>query len=387
MTDDASAKTEEFHRGLEGIIAAESRITFLDGQRGEMLYRGYSAVELGLKSNYAEVMYLLWEGELPNKKQLTEFKRTFYPYRSIPPALIKFMQDIPKEAHPMDVLRTTVSAMGAMDLAMPSGKETPLEMLRLRGVKLVARIPTMVAAWDRIRKGLKPIDPDPSLSRAANFLYMLTGEKPNEMSEKALDMYLILLADHELNASTFAARVTYSTEAGMHSSITSAIGALKGPLHGGANEAAMKMFQEIGDEKNVPEYIAKAIAEKKKIMGFGHRVYRVEDPRSQPLREMVKKLSELKNDMRWYNISLKVEEEVKKFKNINTNVDFYSASLLYLIGIPIDIFTPVFAIARVAGWTAHVFEQAADNRIIRPMSIYLGPARRDFVPIDKRPKR
>lgn len=387
MTDAAANAKEEFHRGLEGIIAAESKITYLDGQKGEMLYAGYNSVDLATKVTFAEVMYLLWEGELPNRKQLDEFNKMFSPYGPIPNALVDFMKALPKEAHPMDVLRTTVSAMGAMDLAMPSGKETPLQMLRLRAVRLVARMPTMVAAWDRIRKGLKPIDPDPTLSRAANFLYMLSGNKPDELSERALDMYLILLADHELNASTFAARVTYSTEAGMHSAITSAIGCLKGPLHGGANEAAMKMFQEIGDEKNVSEYIAKAIAEKKKIMGFGHRVYKVEDPRSRPLREMVKKISELKGDMRWYNISLKVEEEVKKFKNINTNVDFYSASLLYLIGIPIDIFTPVFAIARVAGWTAHVFEQAADNRIIRPMSIYMGPARREVVPMASRRKR
>lgn len=380
-TKNPGAHTEEFIKGLEGIVAAESTITFLDGRRGEMVYRGYNAIELAGKISYEEVLHLLWEGDLPNKTQLSSFSQAFVKERALPAEIITFLKSLPARTHPMDVLRTAVSALGALD---PDPSINASDVNRRKAVRLVAQIPTIVAAWDRIRQKKEPLAPDPSLGHAANFLYMVTGKKPDAISVQALDMYLVLLADHDLNASTFAARVTISTLSDMHSAITSAIGTLKGPLHGGANEAAMKMFLEINDENKAADYIQKAMKEKRKIMGFGHRVYKVEDPRSKPLKEMLLRLSEEKKNMKWYNISTRVADEVHHHKNINTNVDFYSASLLYLADIPVDVFTPVFAIARAAGWTAHVFEQCKDNRIIRPLSHYVGPAARSFLPLDQR---
>jgi len=377
----ASSKNEDFIKGLEGIVAAESTLTFLDGRQGRMLYRGYNTVDICDKITYEEVVHLLWEGELPTKARLAEFAKAFLPHRALPGPIIDLMRSLPPKSNPMDVLRTCVSALGAMDLETPSNTA---DAHRRRAARLVPQVASITAVWNRVRAGQPVIEPDASLSHAANFLYMLTGKAPDAMGTKALEAYLVLLADHDLNASTFAARVTVSTLSDLHSAVTAAIGALKGPLHGGANEKAMEMFLEIGDEGKVVSYIEKAMAEKKKIMGFGHRVYKVEDPRSQPLKQMLLRLSEHKKDMRWYDISTKVAEEVHRHKNINTNVDFYSASLLYLLDVPIDIFTPIFAVARVAGWTAHVFEQAKDNRIIRPLSHYMGPAPRALVPLDQR---
>ena len=244
---------------------------------------------------------------------------------------------------------------------------------------------TLSAAWHRIRNGKTPLAPDPTLSHSANYLYMVTGEKPDPVSVQAMDLYLSLLADHDLNASTFTARVIVSTLSDIHAALAGAIGALKGPLHGGANEKAMEMFLEIGDPDKVEAWVEKAIAEKKKIMGFGHRVYKVEDPRSVPLRAMSHRLSQEKGDLRWYNISIKVAAAVQRRKNIYTNVDFYSASVLYLLGVPIDLFTTVFAAGRVAGWCAHIFEQLGDNRLIRPRTDYVGPTNRPFVPLEQRP--
>jgi citrate synthase len=376
-----TAGTVEFHKGLEGIVAALSGITYLDGLKGQMLYRGYSAIDLAGNIGYEEVLYLLWHSELPTRAQLDSFTSLFVPNRILPPEADQLMRSLPSKTHPMDVLRTVVSFLGAHD---PEGVLYSDEVNRRKAIRLVARLATITAAWERIRNGLDPVRPDPKLGHTANFLYMLKGEKPDALSVQALDMYLTLLADHDLNASTFAARVVTSTLSDVHSAITAAIGALKGPLHGGANEQAMLMFQDINDVQRVPAYIEKAIADKKKIMGFGHRVYKVEDPRSAPLREMARKLGEARKDLRWYNIAVKVAEEVHKRKNINTNVDFYSAPVLYMLGIQPDLFTPIFAVARIAGWTAHIFEQMADNRIIRPSSEYVGPPARAFVPLDQR---
>jgi len=255
---------------------------------------------------------------------------------------------------------------------------------REKAVALVSQLPTIVAAWERIRNGQEPVASDSQLGHSANFLYMMTGQKPDPLSVEAVDLYLTLLADHGLNASTFAARVVASTLSDMNSAIAAAIAALKGPLHGGANEKAMEMIMEIGDPSKAEAYIEKAIAEKRKIMGFGHRVYRVEDPRSVPLKKMSEKLSKARNEMRWYDISLKVAESVYRQKQIHTNVDFYSASVLYLAGIPTNLFTPLFAMSRVAGWTAHLFEQYQDNRLIRPRAQYVGPTLRPFIPLPKR---
>jgi citrate synthase len=369
-------------KGLEDVVVGSSSITFLDGLKGRMLYKGYDAVAMAGKISFEEVVYLLWEGNLPNASQLKTFSAILAENRALPAEVLSVMEKFPKKCHPMDVLRegVTLLAMLAPDAHDGSTKDD-----RQKAFRLVARMATFAAAWDRIRRGQSPIPPDPTLSHSANFLYMLNGQKPNQTAIGAMDMYLSLLADHDLNASTFTARVIISTLSDMHSAVAGALGALKGPLHGGANEKAMEMFLEIGDPDKVDGWIEKAISEKKKIMGFGHRVYKVEDPRSVPLRAMLHRLSQEKNDLRWYNISIKVAEAVQRRKNIYTNVDFYSASVLYLLGVPIDLFTTVFAAGRVAGWCAHIFEQLGDNRLIRPRTDYVGPTDRAFVPLEQRP--
>jgi len=282
----------------------------------------------------------------------------------------------------MDALRAGVALLAMND---PDSMDPTLDGNRRKAVRLVARLATMVGAWERIRKGKEPIAPDPSLGHSANFLYMVTGQRPDDVSVQALDLYGTLLADHDLNASTFTGRVIISTLSDVYSAVGGSLGALKGSLHGGANEKAMEMFLEIGDPALAEAWVLKAMAEKRRIMGFGHRVYKVEDPRSVPLRAMAHRLSQMKNDMRWYNISIKVAETVARTKKIYTNVDFYSPILLYLAGIPIDLFTAVFAVSRVAGWSAHVFEQMADNRLIRPRTDYVGPLNRTFTPLEQRP--
>jgi len=372
---------KEMSRGLEGIVAAKSAIAFLDGLEGVMLYRGYNIVDLAGRVSYEEMVYLLWEGELPTKDQNTAFSKEFVPFRAISPEFMAILKKFPLEAKPMDVLLAMVSMMGAYDV---QSQADTLETSRIKAIRILAQMSTVTAAWSRIREKKEPIAPDPDLGHAANFLYMLTGKKPSPLDVEALDMYLVLLADHDLNASTFAARVVISTLSDIHSAICAALGALKGPLHGGANEKAMIMLQKIGDVAKAESYIQKAIEEKEKIMGFGHRVYKVEDPRSGPLKTMSKRLSETKGDMRWYDISVKVAETVLKQKKLNTNVDFYSASVLFLMDIPPGVFTPVFAMSRIAGWTAHIFEQMKDNRLIRPRSEYVGHSQRPLVEIDKR---
>jgi citrate synthase len=313
--------------------------------------------------------------------QLAAFRDHLALQRDLPEGVIRLLKGLPHETHSMEALRTGISLLAHFD---PDALDHTPEAIRRKSDRLLARMPTIVAAWDRIRKGLEPIAPDYSLSRAANFLYMLSGEKPSALDVEALDMYLTLLADHDMNASTFAAVVVTSTLSDLHSAITAAVGALKGPLHGGANEKAMEMFLAIGDPSKADAYVDDLMARKAKIMGFGHRVYRVEDPRSGPLKVMAKRLGEAKKEMRWYEISVKVADAVHRHKKINTNVDFYSASLLYLLGVPIDMFTPVFAIARIAGWCAHVMEQLQHNRLIRPRTEYCGPLDLPFIPLDER---
>jgi citrate synthase len=368
-------------KGLEDVVIGPSSITFLDGIKGRMLYKGYDAVAMAGRVSFEEIVYLLWEGDLPTRTQLQPFSKSLADNRVLPAEVLAVMEKFPKHCHPMDVLREGVTLLA---MVSPDAHDGSQKDNREKALRLVARMATFAAAWDRIRKGLPVVSPDPTLSHSANFIYMVTGKKPTASEVEAMDMYLALLADHDLNASTFTARVIVSTLSDMHSAIAGALGALKGPLHGGANEKAMEMFLEIGDPANVDSWVEKALQEKRKIMGFGHRVYKVEDPRSVPLRAMAHRLSVEKGDMRWYNISIKVAEAVQRHKNIYTNVDFYSATVLYLLGIPIDLFTTVFAAGRVAGWCAHVFEQLADNRLIRPRTDYTGPTDRVFKPLAQR---
>jgi citrate synthase len=377
----APASTGPTSRGLEGIVAASSAITYLDGIKGRMIYRGYDIVKMSGDVTFEEVLHLLWEGELPSAKTLETFNAPFVKARAVAPEVLDALTRLPKTTHPMDVLRTGVSLLGIYD---PDGNDNSPEAIRRKAIRIVAQMPTLAAAWHRLRQGLEPIHPKSNLGHSANFLYMMTGKDPEALESKAMDLYLNLLADHSLNASTFTARVVVSTLSDIYSAITGAIGSLKGPLHGGANEKAMEMFIDIGDPQKADAYIEQAITDKKKIMGFGHRVYKVDDPRSVPLKEMSRRLSEVKGNMKWYDISNRVAESVLKRKKIYTNVDFYSASVLYLVGIPVDFFTPIFAISRAAGWTAHLFEQFADNRLIRPDAEYVGPSERPFVPVDQR---
>jgi citrate synthase len=367
--------------GLEGIVAASSRICFVDGVEGRLIYQGYDIHDLVAHASFEEVAYLLWHGELPTRAQLDALNKDLRAARALPEPVMQILRTVPKQALPMDVLRTAVSALGVYD--PDSADDTQPANVR-KSVRLTAQIATIVAAIDRLRSGKPAVAPDPALGHAANFLYMLRGERPTDTATKTVDIALILHADHELNASTFSARVTAATLADMHSAITSAIGTLKGPLHGGANEAVMRLLLRIGDISNAVPTVKQMLAEKKKIMGFGHRVYKTEDPRATHLRKMSEELCRQTNQLKWFEMSRAIEQFMLAEKGLHCNVDFYSASCYYALGIPIDLFTPVFAVSRISGWTAHVLEQFADNRLIRPRAEYVGPRNRTYVPIEKR---
>ncbi len=367
--------------GLEGIVAAKTAISRIDGQNGRLFYRGIDINELAEKSTFEETTALLWYGRLPTKSQLERFDQKFKKARMIPNEIFSFLLALPRRTSSMGALRTAVSALAAFD---PNEGDNSLEANVNKSIRLTASMPTIVAAWHRIRNGLWPVAPSTELGHAANFLYMLNGERPSDAAARALDIALILHADHGLNASTFAARITASTLSNLHSSITSAIGTLKGPLHGGANEQVMRTLIEIGSIDRVHKYLENAFATKKKIMGFGHRVYKADDPRAAWLQRLARDLAKDTGDETWYQISERVRKIVQDNKELPVNVDFYSASLYYMMGIPIDLFTPLFAISRVAGWTAHVYEQYSDNRLIRPESEYIGPMDVPYVPIDER---
>ncbi|HEX9121226.1 MAG TPA: citrate synthase [Terriglobales bacterium] len=370
-------------KGLEGVIAAVSSICFIDGDRGILAYRGIDIHELADNSTFEETCYLLWFGKLPNRAELREFTRALADQRKLDPAIINLLRQAPRHALLMDVLRTAVSALSFYD---PEENVNTPEANLHKSLRLTSQIAMIVAAYDRIRKGRPVVEPDRSLSHAGNFLLMLNGEPPSKTAERALDIALILHADHELNASTFAARVTAATLSDMHSAITSGIGALKGPLHGGANEAVFKILAEIAKADADPvEHIKGMLAQKKKIPGFGHRVYRTEDPRATHLRQMSRELGESSGQAKWWEYSSKIEQFMKAEKKLNANVDFYSASTYYTLGIDLDLFTPIFAVSRISGWTAHVMEQLSDNRLIRPRADYVGPAYpQRYVPIDRR---
>ncbi len=370
-------------KGLEGIVATTSRICYIDGDRGVLAYRGIDVHELAEHSSFEETCYLLWFGRLPNRSELKDLQRRLAEERHLDPAIVRFLRDAPRSALPMDVLRTAVSALAFYDA---DNRNNDHDANVRKAIRLTSQIAMIVAAYDRIRKGKPVVEADRSLSHAGNFLLQLSGAKPSDTAEHALDIALILHADHELNASTFAARVTAATLSDMHSAITSAIGTLKGPLHGGANEAVFRILEAIEREKADPiEYVRNMLAQKKKIPGFGHRVYHTEDPRATHLRVMSRDLGEASGQPRWYEMSEKIEQFVRAEKKLNANVDFYSASTYHTLGIDEDLFTPVFAASRISGWAAHVIEQLDDNRLIRPRAEYLGPDYPNrYVPIEKR---
>jgi len=367
--------------GLEGIVAAESRICFVDGVQGRLIYQGYDIHDLAAHAGFEEVAYLLWHDDLPTRAQLDALNKDLVAARALPEPVLSLLRGFPRDVLPMDALRTATSALGIYD---PESRDNSQAANLRKAVRLTAQTATMVAAIGRCREGKDPVAPDPSLSHAANFLAMLWGRKPDDTSVKTIEIALILHADHELNASTFAARVTAATLADMHSAITSAIGTLKGPLHGGANEAVMRLLLRIGDPAKVVPAAREMLAAKQKIPGFGHRVYRTEDPRATHLRRMSEELGRRKGEPKWFEMSRALEQFMLSEKHIYANVDFYSASSYYYLGFPLELFTPVFAVSRISGWTAHVLEQLADNRLIRPRAEYVGPVNRTYVPIEQR---
>jgi citrate synthase len=366
-------------KGLEGIVATTSSISSIID--GILTYRGIDIDELAVKATFEEVAYLLWFGKLPNQAELTQLHADLSANAAIPNAVIDQMKLYSKDTNAMAALRTAVSSLALYD---NGANDMSHEANLLKAIKLQAQIPTIIAAFARIREGKEAISPKTGVSIAENFLYMLTGENPDKIAIEALDKALVLHADHELNASTFAARVTVATLSDIYSGVTSALGALKGPLHGGANEAVMAMLEDIGSVENVEAYVNKKLENKEKLMGFGHRVYKNGDPRAKHLEKMSRALGEITGNMRWYDMSIKIEEMVTGQKGLKPNVDFYSASCYTSLQIPRDLFTPIFAISRASGWTAHILEQYDNNRLIRPRAEYIGPVNQSYVPIEKR---
>ena len=382
MSDD-----REFAKGLEDVIAGESSICDVDGKNGKLIYRGYDIHDLAQNTTFEEVVYLLWNGGLPNETELAGLTADLDAARAIPEAAMDMLRRFPKTATAMDALRTATSLLALYD---PDEGDESIDADKRKALRLTAQMGTLVAALDRLRKGEEPVAPKPGLSTAGSFLYQLTGKEPSETETHALDVALVLHADHELNASTFAARVTVATLTDVYSAVTSAVGTLAGPLHGGANVNVMHLLAEIGAPDRAEEVVGQMLAEGKKIPGIGHRVYRALDPRAVSLREMSRQLAESSGDTKWYEISERVQEAAdralaaKGKTTLKANVDFFSASVYHMLGIPDDLFTPVFAISRVAGWTAHILEQLGDNRLIRPRAIYTGPRDLTVKPIGER---
>jgi len=368
-------------RGLEGVVANESAICYVYGEEGRLIYRGYDINDLADHSTFAETAYLLLYGDLPTKSQLKEFTAGLKAAQKLDRVVQRIIRDAPATANPMDVLRTAVSAAVFVD---PDRADNSLDAERRKSIRLIGQLPTMVAMFHRQRNGLKPLAARRGMSLAANFLYMISGETPAADAEHAFDVALILHADHELNASTFAARVIAATLADVHGAVTGAIAALAGPLHGGANTEVMKMLLEIQTPERAEAWLRQALLARRKIMGFGHRVYRTEDPRAAQLRRMSEALGQQAGQPQWHAMQRVIEELMRKEKGLYANVDFYSASMYYVMGIPLDLYTPIFAVSRVSGWCAHVLEQHADNRLIRPRAEYVGHMDRRWVPPRKR---
>ena len=372
----------EIHRGLKGVYFDRSRVCYIDGRAGELLYRGYSIHDLAEHSTFEETCYLLLHGELPTRPQLSAFDGELKAARVLPPQALDIIRSV-RAAHPMDMLRTVVSSLAAFDADVADN--SPAATLR-KGVRLTAQVPMIIAAHARIRGDRAPVTPDPALSHAANFLYMLKGERPSERAARLMDVDMILHAEHGSNASAFAARVVAGTEANLHAAVTAAIAALSGPAHGGAAENVMRMAQEIGDAANAADYVKRKRANKEAVMGFGHRVYRAEDPRARHMRAGVEALSKELGQPQWYQILAALVEAMKPYARhgVNVNVDFYAGVVYFLNGIAEDLFVPIFAAGRVPGWTVQVLEQMENNILIRPLTLYNGPQARPYPPIDSR---
>lgn len=369
------------NKGLKGVIAADSAVCDIDGVEGKLIYRGYNIHELAEHSTFEEVCYLLLKGELPNREQLAEFSNTLAQHRTLAPDVTAFLRSLPHDVLPMTALRSAVSVAGAYD---PLAEDDSPTANHEKTIRMIGIMATLVAAIHRLRQGLEPLEPTTHLGHAANFMYLLNGREPSADEAKAMDLILVLHAEHGFNASTFAARVISATLSDLYSVICGAIGALKGPLHGGANTEVIRALMEIGDVSHVESYVESVRARKGKFMGFGHAVYQVEDPRARHLKELSRRLGIEKGETKWYDMSAKMEKLVNETIHKQCNVDFYSASLQHYMGIPGELFTCIFAASRIAGWCAHVLEQWEDNKIIRPSSNYIGQPERSYVAIDKR---
>ncbi|WP_372480004.1 citrate synthase [Halomicrobium sp. HM KBTZ05] len=377
--------SDDLKQGLEGVLVTESELSKIDGDAGKLVYRGYTIEDLATGASFEEVLYLLWHGHLPNAAELDEFTDAMVEERHVDDDVMQTVEQLADaDENPMAALRTAVSMLSSHD---PDAEADPTDLdanLR-KGRRITAKIPTVLAAFARFRDGKDAVEPREDLSHAANFLYMLNGEAPDEVLAETFDMALVLHADHGINASTFSAMVTTSTLSDLHSAITSAIGTLKGSLHGGANQDVMEMLKEVDDAEQDPiDWVKTALDEGRRVSGFGHRVYNVKDPRAKILSQRSKELGEAAGSLKWYEMSTAIEDYLKEEKGLAPNVDFYSASTYYQMGIPIDIYTPIFAMSRVGGWTAHVLEQYENNRLIRPRARYVGPTDQTFVPLDER---
>ena len=370
-----------FVKGLDGIIAAQTALSSVDGQNGVLTYRGINIHELAEKACYEEVVYLLWYGKLPNRKELADLEARLAAQRAVPDQILNILRATPDNAVPMVVLRNAVSALAMFD---PDAEDISPEATRRKAERLTAQMGTIMTAYHRIRNRLEPIEPDPRLGHTPNLLYMLTGDQPDPLNVRALDLYQVLLAEHGMNASTFTARVVASTQADLHSAVSGALGSLKGPLHGGAAEATMQTLFEIGEPEKADAFVDHAFKTKRKIMGIGHRIYKTGDPRAVHLQKWSQTLGERRGELEWFYILKEVEQAVQKYRQLYPNVDFFSSTMLYYIGIPVDQFTPMFAASRIAGWSAHVIEQYADNVLIRPQSEFIGPTEQHYIPIDER---
>lgn len=381
MTNESTAKSAEAAGGLRGVVAAQSKMSKVNGEEGILVYQGYNIHDLAEHSTFEETIYLLWNGRLPTQDELDMLKTELRSHYELPAEILVFMKHFPHDAKPMDVLRTCVSTLAFYD---PEGTKNDLEAAHHAAIRLTAQFPTIVAAWERIRNGEEPVHPDTELDIAENFLYMMRGEMPDPSEARMLDICLILHADHGFNASTFTCRVISGTKEDMYGSVTGGIAALAGPLHGGANTEVMKSLMEIDTLENAEPWLEKKLANHEKVMGMGHAVYKTEDPRATWLRRFSEQMGEVTGEPKWFQISRKLETLMKEKKGLNPNVDFYSASTYYMMGIPLDLYTPIFGISRISGWAGHILEQLENNKLIRPRADYIGNWDMKYVPISER---
>ncbi len=380
------SEEQEINSGLEGVVVAETSLSMIDGQNGILRYRGYDIDDLAQTTSFEEIMHLLWFGKLPTQSQLDELKSRLSSHRQLSPVVKKVIADLPSTGAPIDAMRAAVTAMAMED---PDERSLEMDDIQERAIRMAAAFPTMLAAYLRTREGKEIIDPDPNLGEAGNFLYMMNGEKPTDLEANAFNCYLILVAEHSMNASTFSGRVTFSTITDLYSAIAAALGCLKGDAHGGANARAMEMLLDIGTEDNVEPYVEESLKIKRRLMGIGHRVYRARDPRAKHLMGFSESVADLKGDRTWHNVAVRLEQMTNEHeffteRRLYPNVEFYSAPLLYSLGIPIDAMPAAFAVSRVVGWTANLMEQLPNMRLIRPQARYTGPETAEFKPIDQR---